>query len=157
VLYNAARLRRVAGDYDGAAALLADLATIPAYPFTDEWRLNFFEPLESARVAALRHDDAAALAHLNAAAAASGPAECPWQPAYNKIAVGLLPRMEHDLLRGAALVRLNRSAAEFAQGRRLLAQVRQTVDRVTDNLPAAQSAAFRRSFEVWNKLAMAAG
>ncbi len=156
VLYNAARLRRVAGDYAAAAAILADLATIPPYAFTDEWRLNFFEPLESARVAALRHDDAAALAYLDAAAAVSGAAECPWEPDFNKIPVGLLPRMEHDLLRGAALVRLNRSADEVQQGHRLLAQVAQAVERLTERMEPAQAAAFRRAFEVWNELAMAA-
>ncbi|MBI5865271.1 MAG: hypothetical protein HZB38_12325 [Planctomycetes bacterium] len=102
-LFNEVRLRRVAGDYDGAAAVLGELATVPANPFAaDQRRLDFYEPLENARVAILRGEYADALPHLDRAEANSGRLDCPFEPKLSHPPVGALPLAEVDLLRGVA-------------------------------------------------------
>lgn len=134
VLFNEARLHRVAGEYNAAAATLRKLAEIPAYPRTDEWRLDFYEPLENARVAILRGHHAEALSYLDVAqehAPALAATEGEDRAQSTRRPVGLLARAEFDLLRGVALTRLD---ANDAEGRALVVQALKVPQKIAESV-----------------------
>jgi tetratricopeptide (TPR) repeat protein len=152
-LFNAARLQRVAGDYGGAAAILDQLAAIQPYPCSDEWRLDFYEPLENARVAVLQGHYDAALRYLDVARQFTGPRECPYEAKLSERPVGPLALAEAELMRGVALVGAGR---DRETGRDLIRQALAVRDAMAATFPPDAQAEFLRQFTTWDALARVA-
>jgi tetratricopeptide (TPR) repeat protein len=148
-LFNAARLQRVAGDYAAAAATLEQLASIRAYPCNDEWRLDFYEPLEVARVSLLQGCYRAALQHLEVARQTSGPRACPFEEDLNENPVGPLALAEVELLHGVALLGGNIHSPD---GRRLIEQSIAVAGKMSGQLEGQTRSAFLDPFTRWNDM-----
>jgi len=149
-LFNAARLQRVAGDYAAAAATLEQLASIRAYPCCDEWRLDFYEPLEAARVSLLQGRYAVALKHLEVAGQTSGPRECPFEKDLNENPVGPLALAEVELLHGVALLGAGR---DEKAARELIREAIAVRDSMAGGFTGEAYTDFLRQFRTWDELA----
>ncbi len=93
-------LHRVDRDIEAAQHTLDLAASLPVYPFADESRLDFNEPMERVRLAIARGDFGAALFHADDAQRNAGPRQFDGRPSHAPI--GVIARAELLLLRGVA-------------------------------------------------------
>lgn len=154
-LYHEARLCRMERNFAGAREVLTAAARLPYDAVSDESRLMFSEPMEWARIAIAERDYAPALAKLAEAERNTGPIPL-WDPTTaNDVSKPPIPPLgvaEMQLLKGAALAALNRSAAERDEGRRLVEHALRVPQRMSDALPAHRQPTFTQQFGTWKAL-----
>lgn len=138
-----ARLNRVRGDFEAGAQAFRAGRSIPYYGDRDESRLDFFEPLESTRIAIAqsRFDDA-----LTEIAAAEQRIE---QLNFYGRPLGLAARAEFEMLKGVSLLGKNRRSQV---GKQLVRRALALPRRIADSLPPEQQARFLKPFESWDRL-----
>jgi tetratricopeptide (TPR) repeat protein len=145
-LYRVAQLRRVQGDFDGAAEVLEQLQALQApeeYRDHDESRLPFAVPMEQSRVAIARQEYDQALARINEASKHLDDLDAYGRP------LGVVPRAELQMLRGTALLGLDRADQE---GQREIEHALELPHRAGARLNEKQ----RTAFYPWDELAKAA-
>jgi len=153
VLYDEAVLLHAEGDHAAAQAALDRAATIQDYPDSSEFRLPFLEKLESARLAVIRKDYAAALAAVQAAREfVLDPAVQPTDrsPQVNRLPTTPARAAELDLLEGVALLGQDPSNQT---GRARVSRAMELPERLAAALPPERWAEFWRRFESWRLLA----
>ncbi len=138
------RLLRVARDLDAAEQTLALAATLPDYPFADESRLDFNEPMERLRIAIARGHFPAALLAANEAAQNTAPRHFEQHPDHPPI--GVLPRAELHLLRGVVLDAVN---PDDPRGMNSIESAIELVQKLGEALPEVRRAQFLRRFADW--------
>jgi tetratricopeptide (TPR) repeat protein len=143
LLYEA-RLHRIDRDLEAASETLRLGRTIPDYPFADESRLDFNEPVEELRLAIARGQFAAALAAADRAARHTGPRHFEGYPSHAP--VGVLARTELRFLRGVALAGLDPNNPEALC---LIQSALDAIHQSADQLPQAQQERFLRRFADW--------
>jgi tetratricopeptide (TPR) repeat protein len=151
-LYHEARLRRVGGDFQGARQVLQEASGLPYFPLAAETRLDFYEPLESARIAILLGDYQSALAHVRAAEQHAGavPLKDASGKEVTKPPIGLLPQAELKLLKAVALLG---SSRDRAAAQELIREAMAVRDSFADRLSGEPRGRFLRQFETWDELA----
>jgi hypothetical protein len=154
-LYREARLRRVEHNLAGARQALSEATRVLCSPRHDESRLDFYEPLELARIAIAERDYETGLRHLAQAERHAGPIRLT-DPGGNDVSHGpiaVVPLSELQSLKGAALAALNRSPAERERGRRAVEDTIARVARLGESLSTREQTEFRRPWAAWLDLA----
>jgi tetratricopeptide (TPR) repeat protein len=146
-LLREARLHRLERNLDLAEQTLDAAATLPVYPFADESRLDFNEPVERLRIAIARGDFVLAIQHAEEAAQHTGPREFDGYPTHPPI--GIVARAEVRFLKGVALAGLNRADPEAIP---LIDAALQTVHAASSSLSRRDRERFLRSFAGWESV-----
>lgn len=141
--FRVARLRRVEGRYDEASSALQTARAIPYYRNREESRLDFFEPLEAARIAIAqaRYDEAST--ELDTAERQLD------QPNFYGRPLGVVARAELEMLNGVALLGKNRNDQ---QGKQSVMKALEIPRRVGAVLTPSQRDRFIRQFDSWTNL-----
>lgn len=147
-LLRRAMLFRLDRDLDAATQALDINATLPDYPFADESRLDFNEPMERLRIAIARGDFAAALATADEARQYTGSRHFPIHP--DNPPIGLIARAELQFLRGVVLAGLNANNPEALN---LIESGLEAVSESAAALPEPQRERFLKRFLAWEECA----
>jgi hypothetical protein len=153
-LYHEARLCRMERNFAGAKQVLTAAARLPYDAVSDESRLMFSEPMELARIAIAERDYPTALVKIAEAEQNTGPIPL-WDPNGNDVSkppIAPLALAEADLLKGVALVGLNRAGPERATGRRLIGEGLRTLDLACAALPANACENLDQHLSAWKAL-----
>ena len=146
-LLRQARLLLQQRDLDGASSALELGGMLPDYPFADESRLDFSEPVEKLKIAIARGDYQAALGFADEAERHTGEREFPGRRTH--VAIGVLPRAELRFLRGAAMLAMDPNSEE---GERLINEALAVPEEMAQQMGAAER--FMQRFNLWQRLAV---
>lgn len=147
-----ARLLRLDRDLDAATRTLDVAATLPDYPFADEFGLDYNEPMERLRSAIARGDFADALARADKAEAKTGPRRFYGRPTHPPI--GIIVRAELRYLCGTALAGSNESAPDTLQeSLRLIESAIWAVHDMAESMEEPRRAQFLNRFVTWQTTA----
>lgn len=143
-LLREARLERLDRDLDSAEQTLDTAASLPDYPFADESRLDFNEPMERLRIAIARGEFASALQHADEVALHTGPREFDGYPCQPRI--GVIASAELQFLTGVAKAGVDPSDPDALN---LIESAIKTVEQSTVTLPVSVRKQFLELFRGW--------
>lgn len=142
-----ARLHRLDHNLESAEQTLDTAAALPDYPFADESRLDFNEPMERLRITIARGEFVNALAFAIKAEANTGARQFEGRPTHPPI--GIVARAELQFLRGVALAGMNRADPEAV---RLIDASLDTISQAAASLSSTRRERFSRLFEEWTRV-----
>lgn len=147
-LLNEASLLRTDRNADAARDILELAKTIPDYARADDFRQDFYIPMEELRIAIARGDFAAALAAADQAEQHAGPRDR--KPLIDQPPIGPLARAELQFLRGVALAGLYPDDPEAL---RLIESAINSVHQSATPLPKTRREQLIERFAEWNRVA----
>lgn len=147
--YRVARAKRLAGDLDGAEALLKRAEALTNTPAADEERLQFAIPIEFARLAIARDDWPAALHWLDAARENSGPVVVPKDRRLDRPEISGVRRSELTLLTGLVGMKLR---PQDRANRDLVGRTLRALEALGAELDETKRERFLEQFRAWREL-----
>ncbi|HUU84085.1 MAG TPA: tetratricopeptide repeat protein [Phycisphaerae bacterium] len=147
-LLNEAMLLRLDREPDAAATALAQAADLPYWVRADDFRQDFYFPMEALRIAIARGRFEEAVRAADEAARNTGPRDRPGFPYQEPI--GVLARAELRFLRGTALAALDPTDPEALS---LIDSAINTVHQSAKPLPEDQQTHLLRRFDEWGAVA----